>query len=520
MSDREFAFDLSNGSGPVSGPLPRDLAQVAARRLGLACIVWAALWAFSLTMNNVVAPILSPGAPLDDAWPIPGTPVALGVIVGSLALFAYTRRPAADHWLLLDLGLLYEVGLAFAIGIVNQWTPNTTGLSWICVLVLIHPMIVPNTRPRTLLAALAAASMDPVGIAIAGARGVPIPSVQVILWTYLPNYICAVLAVLPSTVITRLGREVKQARQLGSYQLGELLGKGGMGEVYAATHRMLRRQAAIKLIRREALEASKLESTSTVVRRFQREAAAAARLRSPHSVVLYDFGVTERGALYTVMEFLHGIDLENLVARFGPVPPARVAYLLRQACESLAEAHALGLVHRDVKPANIYTCWVGLEGDFVKVLDFGLVKGDLGEGRDQTKLTAPDITTGTPSYMSPELACGEEVDGRADIYALGCVAYWLLTGELVFSAQSPMQMMLAHIHHTPFPPSAHSPHPVSAELDDLVLACLAKSPEDRPATALELARRLAACPVQGTWGREEATDWWQTNLSDLTHRER
>jgi len=509
-------YGLLTGGESTSGPLPRDLARAAARRLGLACLVWAGLWGLSLVMNNVISPILSPGVPLDDAWPIPGNPVAFGVIVVSLALFAYTRRPAVDHWFLLDLGLLYEVALALAIGIVNQWTPNTTGLSWICVLVLIHPMIVPNTRPRTLLAAFAAASMDPVGIAIAGARGVVIPSMPVILWTYLPNYICAVLAVLPSTVITRLGREVKQARQLGGYQLGDLLGKGGMGEVYAATHRMLRRQAAIKLIRREALQASQLESTSTVVRRFQREAEAAARLRSPHSVVLYDFGVTERGRLYTVMEFLHGIDLEELVNRFGPVSPARAAYLLRQACESLAEAHALGLVHRDVKPANIYTCWVGLEGDFVKVLDFGLVKGDLGEGRDQTKLTAPDITTGTPSYMSPELACGEEVDGRADIYALGCVGYWLLTGELVFTADTPMQMMLAHIHHTPLPPSARAPHPVSAELDELILACLAKEPEGRPATAVELARRLEACPVDGRWGREEATAWWRTHLPALS----
>jgi tRNA A-37 threonylcarbamoyl transferase component Bud32 len=499
---------------PTSGALPRDLVQAAARRLGLACLVWAGLWGLALALNNLVSPILSPGVPLDDAWPWPGNPVALAVIVTSLALFAYTRRVGANPWLLLDLGLLYEVALAFGIGLVNQWTPNTAGLSWICVLVLIHPMIVPHTRPRTLLAALAAASMDPLGIVITGARGVPIPSLPVVIWTYLPNYICAVLAILPSHVIARLGRDVKQARQLGSYQLGELLGKGGMGEVYAATHRMLRRRAAIKLIRREALQASQLESSSTVVLRFQREAEAAAQLRSPHSVVLYDFGVTERGQLYTVMEFLHGIDLEELIKRFGPLPPARVIHLVQQACESLAEAHALGLVHRDVKPANIYTCWVGLEADFVKVLDFGLVKGDLGGGRGHTMLTAPEITTGTPAYMSPEQACGEEVDGRSDIYALGCVAYWLLTGELVFRSQTPMQMMLAHVHDAPVPPSARSPHAVSAALDEVVLACLAKEPAGRPQTAGELATRLAACAVGDAWGREEAAAWWREHLPE------
>lgn len=499
---------------PASRPLPRDLVRAAGHRLGLACLVWAGLWALALVLNNVVSPILSPGVPLDDAWPWPGNPVAVAVIVTSLAVFAYTRRATADQWFLLDLGLLYEVALAFGIGLVNQWTPNTAGLSWICVLVLIHPMIVPHTRPRTLLAALAAASMDPLGIVITGARGVPIPSLPVVFWTYLPNYICAFLAILPSHVISRLGRDVKEARQLGSYQLGDLLGKGGMGEVYAATHRMLRRRAAIKLIRREALQASQLETSNTVVLRFQREAEAAAQLRSPHSVVLYDFGVTERGQLYTVMEFLHGIDLEELVARFGALPPARVVHLVRQACESLAEAHALGLVHRDVKPANIYTCWVGLEADFVKVLDFGLVKGDLGGGRGHTMLTAPEITTGTPAYMSPEQACGEDLDGRADIYALGCVAYWLLTGELVFRSQTPMQMMMAHVHDAPVPPSARSPHPVSAELDEVVLASLAKEPSGRPQTADEFSRRLAACPLGDAWGSEAAATWWREHLPE------
>ena len=499
---------------PAASALPSDLVRAAASRLGVACLVWAGLWGLGLLMNNVVSPILSPGVPLDDAWPWPGNPVAFAVIGVSLALFAFTRRRAANQWVLLDIGLLYEVALAFAIGLVNQWTPNTTGLSWICVLVVVHPMIVPNTRPRTLLAALAAASMDPIGILITGARGVPIPSLPVVLWTYLPNYLCAILAIVPSHIIARLGRDVRQARQLGSYQLGELLGKGGMGEVYAATHRMLRRRAAIKLIRREALQTSQLESSSTVVLRFQREAEAAAQLRSPHSVVLYDFGVTEGGRLYTVMEFLHGIDLEELVERFGPLPPSRAIHLLRQACESLAEAHTLGLVHRDVKPANIYTCWVGLEADFVKVLDFGLVKGDLGGGRGRTMLTAPEITTGTPAYMSPEQACGEEVDGRSDLYALGCVAYWLLTGDLVFRSRTPMQMMLAHVHDAPEAPSARSPYRVSAALDEVVLACLAKEPVNRPQTAEELARRLAECPVEEAWGRESATRWWGEHLPD------
>jgi serine/threonine-protein kinase len=346
-------------------------------------------------------------------------------------------------------------------------------------------------------------------------RGVEIPAGPVILWTYLPNYICALLAVLPSHVITRLGSQVKQARELGSYKVGELLGSGGMGEVYAAHHRLLRRPAAIKLVRPGKLGADDSEARSTIVRRFRREAEAAASLYSPHTIALYDFGVTGEGDFYYVMELLRGLDLETVVERFGPMQPARVTHLLGQVCHSLAEAHVKGFVHRDVKPANLYTCWVGLEPDFLKVLDFGLVKGRLDKSRDQTKLTAPNMATGTPAYMSPELARGEEVDGRSDIYAVGCVAYWLLTGRLVFEAETAMKTMVAHIRSTPLPPSQMSGLGVSRSLDELVLACLEKDPANRPQEADGLVRRLAECDVGEPWTREIAAAWWRANLPDL-----
>ena len=508
-------FALSSDRQRISGELPADLLERAASRLGVACLVVAAVWGLQLVMNNLVSPLLSPDVPLDDAWPIPGNPVAIAVIGVSLALFVYTRSRACNCGLSLDLGLGYEVLVAFAVGIVNQWTPNVTGLSWICVLVLVFPMIIPNTRSKTLVAALIAATMDPVGLIITSARGVDIPSAPVVLWTYLPNYICALLAVLPSHVITRLGNQVKQARELGSYQVGELLGRGGMGEVYAARHRMLRRPAAVKLVRPGKLGADETEARSTIVRRFKREAEAAASLHSPHTIALYDFGVTSEGDFYYVMELLRGLDLDTVVERFGPIPPARATFLLEQACHSLAEAHAVGLVHRDVKPANLYTCWVGLEPDFLKVLDFGLVKGRLDESRDQTKLTAPNMATGTPAYMSPELARGEEVDGRSDIYAVGCVAYWLLTGRLVFEAETAMKTMVAHIRSTPLSPSQVSELEISRSLDELVLACLEKDPADRPQDANELAQRFAECDVGDAWSRETAAAWWRANLPDL-----
>ncbi|NIM51614.1 MAG: protein kinase [Gemmatimonadales bacterium] len=495
--------------------LPDDLLQAASRRLGTVALVWAGLWAFGLFMNNLVGPIISPDVPLDDAWPWPANPVAIAVILLSVALFGYTRKRACDCQFSLDLGLWYEVALAFAIGLVNQWTPNTVGLSWICVLVLVHPMIVPNTRPKILLAGLVAASMDPVGLAITGARGIPIPSLPQILWTYLPNYICAVLAVLPSHIITRLGRQVSHARELGSYQMGELLGRGGMGEVYSARHRMLRRPAAIKLIRPDALGAGNGERSGTIVERFKREAEAAANLHSPHTIALYDFGLTGDGNFYYVMELLQGVDLESLVVRFGPLPPARVVYLLQQVCHSLAEAHAIGLIHRDIKPGNLYSCRVGLEVDFVKVLDFGLVKAGPESAAPSAKLTAPDLTIGTPAYMAPEVAQGEALDGRADLYALGCVAYWLLTGKLVFTADTPMKMMIAHTETTPVAPSQRGELAISRSLDEVVLACLAKDRNKRPADADELSRRLAACDVGEPWTQECAAAWWGANLPEI-----
>jgi serine/threonine protein kinase len=209
------------------------------------------------------------------------------------------------------------------------------------------------------------------------------------------------------------------------------------------------------------------------------------------------------------MELLDGLDLETLVERFGPVPPDRAVYLLRQACASLEEAHARGLVHRDIKPSNIFTCRMGLEVDFVKVLDFGLVKAVNDEGREATLLTAPDSTTGTPAYIAPEVVRGDRLpDHRVDIYTLGCVGYWLLTGRLVFQAPNAIQLMYQHANATPVAPSERSELEVPAELDRVILACLAKHPEDRPQNAGELSRLLGAALAGERWTEERAHRWW------------
>jgi eukaryotic-like serine/threonine-protein kinase len=490
-----------------SSELPEDLAQDSARRLRTACLVFTGLWTILLAVNHLITPRLGLAAERVVPWPPVADAVALGCVVLSLVVYRLAPAASARARTLLAVALGYETAVGFGIGLINQWEPQELAgrLSWLCVLILVFPTIVPGPPRAILGASLVVASMDPLGLAIARARGVELPAFQLLVWSYLPNYMCAVLAVLPARIIEHLGRKVRRARELGSYRLVELIGQGGMGQVWKADHRLLARPAAVKLIRAERLLNSD-DRTAEV--RFRREAEAAASLRSPHTIQLYDFGVTPQRELYYVMELLDGVDLERLVTDHGPQPPARVVHILCQACQSLAEAHAAGLVHRDIKPANIHLCRLGLEHDFVKVLDFGLVKRErLGEKSD-LQLTGPELATGTPAYMPPELVSGDAVDGRTDLYSLGCVCYFLLTGQLVFEGQTPMQVIVQHLQAKPVPPSVRSRRQIPAGLEALVMQCLEKDPAQRPAGALELACELRGCGA-GSWTQIDAQAWWQ-----------
>jgi serine/threonine-protein kinase len=324
------------------------------------------------------------------------------------------------------------------------------------------------------------------------------------------------LAVFGSTIIHRLNRDVAEAQELGSYRLEEKLGEGGMGQVWRARHRLLARPAAIKLIRPEVTPGYTEEQANRLLQRFEREAQVTASLQSPHTVDLYDFGRTEDGSFYYVMELLDGIDLERLVERFGPLPAERVACILTQACASLAEAHDHGLVHRDIKPANILLCRFALEFDFTKVLDFGLVALEPERRTEDQRLTADGIVGGTPAYMAPEMVVSGPVDGRTDVYQLGCVAFWLLTGRLVFEADTQMKRIMAHVNEQPVAPSTLAESPVPAELDRIVLACLAKNADDRPASATELAGALEGAGLCAAWTRERARRWWQSHRPETT----
>lgn len=333
------------------------------------------------------------------------------------------------------------------------------------------------------------------------------------LTVFTSNYVFVLVSSMLSVILGHLVWKAQQeARNLGSYDLEELLGRGGMGEVWRARHHLLAREAAIKVIRPEVLGSS-VESRQVALARFEREAQATALLRSPHTVELYDFGVSDRGTFYFVMELLDGYNAQELIERFGPQPPERVIHLLLQVCDSLGEAHGAGLIHRDIKPSNICICRYGRRFDFVKVLDFGLVKlgGGPDGGRTEAQLTAEHVISGTPGFMSPEQALGgTQVDSRADVYSFGCLAFWLLTGHPVFRGKTVMEVLTQHLRDDPPPPSTCTNLPIPLALDSVVLRCLAKRPEDRPPSAEALASALADVRPLAAWTDARARDWWAT----------
>jgi DNA-binding NtrC family response regulator len=317
--------------------------------------------------------------------------------------------------------------------------------------------------------------------------------------------------VCKSTVLEVDAEQLNEALAVGSYRLVSPLGSGGMGEIWLARHRLLVRPAAVKLIRHDVAPGAAREQ---FVRRFEREAHVTAGLRSPHTVQLYDFGVSDSGSFYYVMEYLEGLDLHRVVNRFGPQPAERVIMFLRQACRSLAEAHERGLVHRDIKPANLFVTRLGTEFDYVKILDFGVVKEQ--SGHEATMLTTAGMVQGTPAFMPPEIVMGEpRIDGRADLYSLACTAYWALTAHTLFEANTPAQMLLQHVQTPPLPPSKKSELPIPKQLEAILMRCLEKDPALRPSSALQLEAQLAQVICDAPWTNERAQDWWKDHAPDV-----
>jgi serine/threonine-protein kinase len=379
-------------------------------------------------------------------------------------------------------------------------------LSWFILLVS-YGLLIPNTRQRsaTLVGVMA---LWPVLLNAALGLGGPRMERG---WLFVAEsafimVIGAAIAIYGAHRIEALQQQAAQARMLGQYRLKRLLGAGGMGEVYLAEHVLLKRPCAVKLIRPERA------GDPTTLQRFEREARATAALTHPNTVEVLDYGHAEDGTFYYVMEYLSGLTLGQLVERHGPLPPARSVHLLRQVCGALSEAHAAGLIHRDIKPANVIVCQRGGAHDVVKLLDFGLVRTPRLGGEGGT-LTQEGTIAGTPAYMSPEQAAGRAgLDGRSDLYGLGAVAYFLLTGQPPFVRDSAVQTLAAHLGEPVVAPDRHRPD-VPADLQAVVLRCLEKDPARRFADAEEVSQALARCRCADQWAREQAGAWWRDSAA-------
>lgn len=512
----ESLFLRDEGLRGRNSGLPADVLTQSARRLR----ILALLYAFVFFMAGYFPALLSSGdrAHLFSSFVLWG-PGAISMTL-ALLIAALTSHPRIPLGMVMIIGLGFEVASSFGIAAAEFLDPSALdfnahwlGLSWVAVWTLFYTMVVPSSPRRTVIATLASVSSVPavVGLVILNH---PMPGVtpgKFFFGLIFPYLLVVVMACVGARVIYALGKEVTRARALGGYRLVERLGAGGMGEVWRAKHYLLARPAAIKLVRPEFLGAPDASRHRQLQERLGREAQATALMRSPHTIELYDFGLANDGTFYYVMELLDGFDLETLVKRFGPVPAERAIHFLIQVCHSLGEAHGEGLIHRDIKPANVYVCRYGREVDFVKVLDFGMVKSQREqEGDDaETKLTGPQAICGTPAFMAPEQVLGGRlVDGRTDLYAVGCLAYWLITGQMVFTGRTAMDVLVQHAQTVPVPPSTRTEMEVPAALDHLVLACLAKNADDRPASADALSEALACIATGSSWTAPRARGWW------------
>jgi hypothetical protein len=505
LLDVSSAWDADVAVREAATPeLPLEVKKTAVAGLGLASLVGAGVVASYVLLIAVTPRGSSIGSVARYV------PVLLPILLLNTGMFGLTRVRRVQADVVLRFGLLHFVIVAFLLGIVRHsqtWPAGEAVRQWspVGVWILLFGALVP-LRPGTVLGwSLFAALMDP--LALLAARGrIGQPGVSDGLMLALSPFLAALMAYVTSNFVYGLTERVAKAREFGSYRLVERLGVGGIAEVWRADHRMLARPAAVKLIRPGVLGAYGEKESARLVRLFEREVQATAGLRSPHTIQVYDFGVARDGTFYYVMELLDGFDLQTLVERFGRQPPERVVHILRQVCHSLHEAHGRHLVHRDMKPGNIYLCRYGADLDFAKVLDFGLVLDrrptaeELDERRGQI---------GTPAIMAPEqVRFDAPVDQRTDIYAVGCVAYWLLAGVRVFEAETRNDMLVMHAHQRPDAPSRRLKVDLPHALEKIVMDCLEKNPNRRPQSAMDLSRRLAALGLEEEWTRERLQTWW------------
>jgi serine/threonine-protein kinase len=511
-------FRVAVGAGSSVQPT-REVATQLRQRLRpialVAAVAFAAFMASGLPFawqRLLAEPLKALNEP-----PCYGLGLLIAALEGILAWQLSSRRPASLarlrtlEWLVVAPVVAYFAWngtLSFLAGLPSldlspRTTANAESLAWV-VCIVAYGVLLPNTARRCAAA---------VGlIALAGF----LPDVCVLLVHDIPARLAVLyltckliwlgvagaIVVYGAYRIEILRNEALEARKLGQYLLKERLGAGGMGEVYLAEHVLLRRPCAVKLIPADRA------GVARDLRRFEREVQATATLTHPNTVQIFDYGHAEDGTFYYVMEYLPGLTLDQLVKRHGPLPPARAIHFLRQVCAALREAHGIGLVHRDVKPGNVMVCERGGLHDTIKLLDFGLVLPQ-GKGADGERLTQEQAIMGTPAFMSPEQAGGQEaLDARSDIYSVGALAYFLLTGRPPFTGGSPLQTLAAHLYEQPAPLRQQRPD-IPGDVEAVVLRCLAKKPADRFPDAESLGEALAGCGAANQWSEKEAAEWWR-----------
>lgn len=468
--------------------------RLAQRRAGLIALALLPLTLAHLGMLRV----MHGESPLGP-WP------ALAVLVLQLALVAMSKLDAGSAEAGLRRFASVSVALAWALALHWHAHPGggVTQITPAALLVVLLPIVIPLSFRWAIAVVSLAAAAQPATAALLQLLGLLDTSSRDLALSALGT--ASALAVgLVSARVSSWSR-TDLARDIGGYRLVRKLGAGGAGEVWEGRHRLLARPAAVKLL------APSSTSRSFLVR-FEREAQATALLSSEHTVSLYDFGIGQQGTPYYVMELLTGFDLQRLVEERGPLHPARVVHLMRQACDSIGEAHELGIAHRDIKPSNLFVVRRGLTRDFLKVLDFGMVSAhETSEaGGGLTTLSQDGFLYGTPAYMPAEQAAGETVDYRADLYQLGCVMFFLITGRAVFEKKSPLALAVAHASEAPPRPSRVATGPVPADLEAVVMRLLEKDPAKRFQSVRELQAALERLACANQWTPEDAASWWRS----------
>lgn len=446
--------------------------------------------------------------------------IVFGTALAAGAVWLACRRGALPEKVLLAIDGAFVVLVAAlnAFMVFARFPGEVPGLSYARTLLLVtfglvfRAIVVPSTARRTLLLGLGAL-VFPVATTTVWMAGLTtsVPAVVQAVWTAMWCLAAVVIATLASRSIFGLRQQVREAWQLGQYTLLEKIGEGGMGAVYRASHAMLRRPTAVKLL-------PPGDAGSERLQRFEREVQLTSRLTHPNTIAIFDYGRTPDGVFYYAMEYLEGLNLEDLARHDGPQPAGRVIHVLRQVAGSLAEAHEVGLIHRDVKPANvILVAQRGGSCDVAKVVDFGLVK-DLDQATD---LSRDDRIAGTPLYLAPEaITTPGRVGARSDLYSLGCVGYFLLTGRPVFEGRNVVEVCGHHLHTRPVPPSERLGQPVPEGLQSLLLSCLEKEPSRRPSFAGEFLETLDALRDVPPWTNEQSRSWWTSRGASITARVR